>query len=68
MSAVCGCRSPLVRETANGEVCDRCGMWWDPRYGSVVPGRVRKPERIRTGRNDPCPCRSGKKFKKCCLR
>ena len=21
----------------------------------------------RTGRNDPCPCRSGKKFKKCCL-
>lgn len=21
----------------------------------------------RTGRNDPCPCGSGKKFKKCCL-
>ena len=21
-----------------------------------------------TGRNDPCPCGSGKKFKKCCLR
>jgi hypothetical protein len=20
-----------------------------------------------TGRNDPCPCGSGKKFKKCCL-
>ena len=20
------------------------------------------------GRNDPCPCGSGKKFKKCCLR
>jgi hypothetical protein len=19
------------------------------------------------GRNDPCPCKSGKKFKKCCL-
>jgi hypothetical protein len=25
-----------------------------------------KPDRI--GRNDPCPCGSGKKFKKCCMR
>ena len=23
---------------------------------------------IRVGRNDKCPCRSGKKFKNCCLR
>lgn len=23
--------------------------------------------RVKTGRNDPCPCGSGKKFKKCCL-
>ena len=23
-------------------------------------------EDIRVGRNDPCPCGSGKKFKKCC--
>ena len=22
---------------------------------------------VRVGRNDPCPCGSGKKFKKCCL-
>lgn len=21
----------------------------------------------KVGRNDPCPCRSGKKFKKCCI-
>ncbi|MHB1455842.1 MAG: DUF1186 domain-containing protein [Armatimonadota bacterium] len=25
------------------------------------------PTEIRVGRNDPCPCGSGKKFKKCCL-
>ena len=25
------------------------------------------PTGIKTGRNDPCPCGSGKKFKKCCL-
>lgn len=30
--------------------------------------QVQKPRRIgeQTGRNDPCPCGSGKKFKKCC--
>ncbi|MBC8391880.1 MAG: SEC-C domain-containing protein, partial [Deltaproteobacteria bacterium] len=22
----------------------------------------------KVGRNDPCPCGSGKKFKKCCLK
>ena len=27
------------------------------------PARPRDP----VGRNDPCPCGSGKKFKKCCL-
>lgn len=27
-------------------------------------GTVRKPEKI--GRNDPCPCGSGKKYKHCC--
>lgn len=25
----------------------------------------RKPPKV--GRNEPCPCGSGKKFKKCCL-
>jgi len=30
---------------------------------SVVVTRVTKPK---IGRNDPCPCGSGKKFKKCC--
>ena len=24
-------------------------------------------ERRKVGRNDPCPCGSGKKYKKCCL-
>jgi SEC-C motif-containing protein len=24
------------------------------------------PEQAKVGRNDPCPCGSGKKFKKCC--
>ena len=31
---------------------------------------VKEPKRRQTpkvGRNDPCPCGSGKKFKKCCM-
>jgi hypothetical protein len=28
---------------------------------------IRKQE-LRPGRNDPCPCGSGLKFKKCCIR
>jgi len=32
---------------------------------NVIPFRPAKPKPI-AGRNDPCPCGSGKKFKKCC--
>ncbi len=32
-------------------------------------GEVKKMENLkRIGRNDPCPCGSGKKYKKCCLK
>ena len=31
----------------------------------VPPGQVRRTT-PKTGRNDPCPCGSGKKYKKCC--
>jgi len=36
-------------------------------------GAKRKAETIRNrdvkvGRNDPCPCNSGKKYKSCCMR
>ncbi len=29
--------------------------------------RRREPAELKAGRNDPCPCGSGKKYKKCCL-
>jgi uncharacterized protein len=32
----------------------------------MVPGHVSQARKKKTGRNDPCPCGSGKKFKKCC--
>ncbi len=34
------------------------GRWW------YMDGNLKTSEKV--GRNDPCPCGSGKKFKKCC--
>jgi len=34
--------------------------------GTVKKQPMRKTAAEKTGRNDPCPCGSGKKFKKCC--
>jgi len=36
-------------------------FWRDPSHGLAQPIRATK-----IGRNDPCPCGSGKKYKKCC--
>ena len=50
------CFKPEARSRHQGE--------WDPPASLYVPER--NPFR-KIGRNDPCPCGSGKKFKKCCL-
>ena len=42
--------------------------WYDPVDGRGV-GEIseREEQMSKTGRNDPCPCGSGLKYKKCCL-
>ncbi|MBI9101968.1 MAG: YchJ family protein [Spirochaetales bacterium] len=40
------------------------GKWYFEE-GKVVPVTVVRSE-AKVGRNDPCPCGSGKKYKKCC--
>ncbi len=48
----------------------------DRRYSSLLDLRLPEPSNYKTyvrrhskvGRNDPCPCKSGKKFKRCCIR
>ncbi len=43
--------------------------WLDqPHAGGIQPGTRVSPQGGKVGRNDPCPCGSGKKYKKCCLR
>ena len=40
----------------------------DPEAPQAVPAPAAPISREpKVGRNDPCPCGSGKKFKKCCL-
>jgi len=38
---------------------------WLYESGSLIPTTIVR-EGTKTGRNDPCPCGSGKKYKKCC--
>lgn len=41
------------------------GRWYFFDGKLVGPGQFRR-ERPKTGRNEPCPCGSGRKYKKCC--
>jgi len=55
----CGSCVP-VSATAN-EVCDKC------RDGNMRKLSALEQPPAAPGRNDPCPCGSGKKFKRCCI-
>jgi len=42
-----------------------------PSLSDALPAQQKRPTQLRrtaekVGRNDPCPCGSGKKYKKCC--
>lgn len=53
------CEEPLTAENARGE-CPG-----DPHGNPVVRPQMLVGALGSVGRNDPCPCGSGKKFKKC---
>ena len=60
--------------TANGEFCNHHEVstfvkesdGWKFEDGELVGETPEKRESPKVGRNDPCPCGSGKKYKKCC--
>ena len=56
-----------------GGVCPQCPFWWtvdrfthELKTPLKAEGDGRKKPKV--GRNDPCPCGSGKKYKQCCGR
>ena len=62
--------------TANGEFCNHHEVsqfvkeadGWKFADGELVGETPITREEPKVGRNDPCPCGSGKKYKKCCGR
>lgn len=46
------------------------GRWYyvDGEVGKVAGAPARRPQAARVGRNEPCPCGSGQKHKRCCGR
>ena len=51
------------RHPAGGRAGD-AAMYWDGGMHSLLEGPSHRTPK--TGRNDPCPCGSGKKYKRCC--
>jgi hypothetical protein len=59
-------RFPWKRDTRMD--AETQGMALNGNHGVAQPGpKSRAPDGSKIGRNDPCSCGSGKKFKKCCL-
>ena len=66
----------VAHYTANGQVCEHREQSYfkkidgDWRFidGKIDTGEPYRREEPKVGRNDPCPCGSGKKYKKCCGR
>ncbi len=61
-------RSRFLKEEINGQPC---WFYIDGEYPEPPPvEQAASPSPVKSektvGRNDPCPCGSGKKFKKCC--
>jgi hypothetical protein len=62
------CFQPQAARDDEGDVFDSDDVETDDLAASWPPNDVPKRNPFRhVGRNDPCPCGSGKKFKKCCL-
>ena len=56
-----------VRQAIIPNVRDIYAFWLVRRADPVPANQPVRRDTPRVGRNDPCPCGSGKKYKKCCL-
>ena len=58
----------VIRQHHERSSFSRVGDEWFFVDGKIVPPATKINASPKTGRNDPCPCGSGKKYKKCCGR
>lgn len=59
--------APEILERKNPELYQMLTKMFRQETATFLPSVTRKGAN-RIGRNSPCPCESGKKFKRCCLR
>lgn len=62
-------RAGLIHEISRFEKKKGRWLYLDGQPGASVadaPATPPMPKKSKTGRNEPCPCGSGKKFKRCC--
>lgn len=66
---------PKIGEKAKRELLDAMGKWFKVIHLPCLNGNTildlqaqtaQRPKAPKVGRNDPCPCGSGKKYKNCC--
>ncbi|MGM0689354.1 MAG: preprotein translocase subunit SecA [Bacillota bacterium] len=60
---------PRIAAVGGGRAAARSGPIRSSKPGQAEQSRPEKPEPVtvdKVGRNEPCPCGSGKKYKKCC--
>lgn len=66
MLRAAGCDTKNEHDLQMGMIAYNAALLaWDQRNTHKRVGR--SSEKSHTGRNDPCPCGSGRKYKKCCL-
>lgn len=61
--------TPEQREALSGQIeasLREIHAFWLPLRQAVAERRTAQAMSTKVGRNEPCPCGSGKKFKKCC--
>jgi uncharacterized protein len=62
-------RTPEQREALAAHIAEslvRIHAFWLPLRHAVRERDTAQRLKAKVGRNEPCPCGSGKKFKKCC--
>ena len=65
LDRIAGCPHEEGVDYPLGETCPQCPFWRDIDRFTHEPKEASAPA-SKVGRNDPCPCGSGKKYKKCC--
>ena len=69
----CPVPNPVKHDNGKDNYCTKCKHWYDSDIwfasrAEPIKRQHNQPRATKIGRNEPCPCGSGEKYKKCCLK